>query len=84
MDRLSILLTLMTGAVLTGGLAILFFTFNWYSWWSVGVAAVIGFALAWPLAYVISRKVKRDDPNWREDRVKDAKKPVPPPDAPEV
>ncbi|KAA9008324.1 YbfB/YjiJ family MFS transporter [Histidinibacterium aquaticum] len=69
MDRLSIILTFFTGAVLTGGLAILALSLGWYSWWALGGAAAIGFLLSWPAAYPISRRIKRQDPFWDETRV---------------
>lgn len=68
MDRLSIILTLMTGAVLTGGLIIAAFTMGYYAWPFILGAAAIGFLLSWPTAYVISRHIKRTDPKWDETR----------------
>ncbi|GAA5072655.1 hypothetical protein N0B44_14705 [Roseibacterium beibuensis] len=69
MDRFSILLTLPVGAVATGAFTILAFNLGFYAWPAVIGAAVLGFGLSWPLAYVISRRVKRQDPNWDETRV---------------
>lgn len=71
MDRLSILLTIMTGAVLTGVLVILAFSFGWYGWLPILTAAAIGAVLSWPAAYYISRRTKRQDPNWDHKRVED-------------
>lgn len=65
MDRLSILLTLMTGAVLTGALTVLLFTFGAYAWWAVLLAVILGWGAAWPLGYVIATRIKRRDPHWR-------------------
>ncbi|AXQ94143.1 hypothetical protein LV780_10230 [Cereibacter azotoformans] len=84
MDRLSIILTLMTGAVITGGLVILFFTFGWYGWLPIAIGAVVGIVLSWPAGYVISRRIKRTDPQWDESRVERVESTVPKPDAPEV
>ena len=84
MDRLSIVLTLMTGAVITGGLVILAFTFGWYGWTPILVAFGIGMLASWPAGYVISRRIKRRDPQWDETRVERVPSPVPKPDAPEV
>ena len=84
MDRLSIILTLMTGAVLTGGLVIAAFSLGWYGWPAVIGAAVIGFGASWPSAYLISRRIKRQDPGWDETRVDRVDGKVPDPDAPEV
>lgn len=71
MDRLSILLTLMTGSVLTGGLVITAFSLDHYDWSTIIGAVVIGYVLSWPAAYLISRWIKRNDPGWdhtRKDR----------------
>lgn len=83
MDRLSIHLTLMTGAVLTGGLVIVAFSLGYYNWGAILGAAALGFALSWPVAYVISRMIKRDDPRWDETR-KDRTDAVPRWNEPEV
>lgn len=83
MDRLSILLTLMTGAVLTGGLTIAAFSLGFYGWTAVLSAAVIGFLASWPVAYLISRAIKRSDPQWDAGKTDDAGV-VPQPGAPEV
>lgn len=83
MDRLSIVLTLMTGAVLTGSLATAAFTLGYYAWPAVIGAAVIGFLAAWPAAYAISRWIKAEDPSWDETR-KAPSNVLPDPSAPEV
>jgi len=83
MDRLSIYLTMFTGAVVVGSLVITFFSFGWYGWLPVLISAGVGIAAAWPLAYLISRRIKRKDPGWDETRVEDAD-PIPRRDAPEV
>jgi hypothetical protein len=83
MDRLSIVLTLMTGAVLTGSLAIAAFALGFYGWPAVILAAAAGFLAAWPVAYLISRRIKRSDPGWDESKTQDADI-VPDLDAPEV
>lgn len=69
MDRLSIILTLMTGAVLTGSLVIVAFTLGYYGWPVILGAAALGYLLSWPAAYWISRKVKREDANWDHTRL---------------
>jgi hypothetical protein len=84
MDRLSIFLTLMTGAVLTGGLVVVAFSLGWYGWPPILGAAAIGFAAAWPVALMISRRIKRDDPSWDETRIERVNDPIPRPGAPEV
>ena len=83
MDRFSILITLPVGAVVTGGLIIAAFTLGYYTWPVIIGCIVLGFGLSWPLSYVISRRVKRDDPNWDESRV-DHAGPVPDPTAREL
>ncbi len=65
MDRLSILLSMLTGAAITGVLTIAAFSLGFYSWTAVLSAAALGFLLAWPAAYVISRRIKSADPHWQ-------------------
>ena len=84
MDRLSIFLTLMSGAFITGTLIIIAFTLGYYNWWAIGGAAIIGFATAWPSAYIVSRRIKRQDPNWDETRVDKVEGVVPDPSKKEV
>lgn len=83
MDRLSIVLTLATGAVLTGALVILFLSLDLYGWRPIGLAALIGFGGAWPAALAISRRIKRRDRQWDETRIRSADA-VPRPGDPEV
>ncbi len=83
MDRLSIILTLMTGAVLTGGLVVIAFTFGLYGWPAILGAAIIGFGASWPVALMISRRIKRQDPAWDETRIERTDS-VPRPGSPEV
>jgi len=84
MDRLSIFLSIMTGSVLTGGLVTAALSMGYFSWTVILIATVIGFILAWPAGYLVSRRIKRDDPSWPEGRVKDVESPIPNPNAPEV
>jgi hypothetical protein len=84
MDRLSIYLTLAVGAMLSGGLVILVLSLGWYSWPAIGGAAAIGFLLTWPVSYAISRRIKRQDPDWDESRVRRVDGVIPDPEAPEV
>lgn len=65
MDRLSIVLILATAVPLAGALVILFLTLGWYGWAPIVAAAVIGFGLAWPVARLISKRIKRRDPEWQ-------------------
>lgn len=84
MDRLSIILTLMTGAVLTGGLVTVALSLGMMNWWAIGASVVVGYALSWPSAYMISRAIKKRDPAWPHRKVKDVDGFVPKKDAPEV
>lgn len=84
MDRLSNFLTLLTGAVLTGSLVIIAFSFGWYGWLPVLASAAVGFALSWPVAYAISRRIKRKDPGWDESVARDYEGKPPKPSSPEV
>jgi len=68
MDRLSLYLTLATGPIAVGGLVIAVLSLGYYSWPAIGGAAALGALAAWPLAYVISRRVKRHDPNFDHTR----------------
>lgn len=83
MDRLSMFLTFMTGAVLTGSLTIAAFAAGIYSWPAVLGAAAIGFVLSWPAAYWVSRRIKQWDAGWDETR-KDRTDIIPRPSEPEV
>ncbi|REC58679.1 hypothetical protein DRV84_00115 [Rhodosalinus sediminis] len=84
MDRLSLIISIFTGSVLTGGIAIAAFSLGYYTWVAVAVAAVVGFTLAWPAAYLISQRIKKDDPEWEPDAEPGDYGYVPPRDAPEV
>jgi hypothetical protein len=84
MDRLSIYLTLIIGPILTGGLIIAVMSFGWYSWLAIGAAAALGVALTWPTSYAISRRIKRQDPDWDATKVDRVEGVIPDPAAPEV
>ena len=71
MDRLSIVISMLTGAAITGVLTVIAFTMGYYNWYAIGGAAIIGFVLAWPTAYLVSRRIKENDPSWDADKVKD-------------
>ncbi len=68
MDRLSIILSLMSGALITGALVITAFTLGYYNWWVIGGSAIIGWLMAWPSAYLVSRRIKTRDSEWSSDR----------------
>ena len=65
MDRLSIVLTFMTGSVIVGSLVIIVLSLGYYMWEAIAAAVAVGLILTWPAAYAISRLIKRDDPGWR-------------------
>lgn len=84
MDRLSILLTLMTGSVLVGGPVIAVLTMGYYSWQPIVGAIAVGLLLTWPAAYAISRWIKLKDPAWRLRSGAPNKKSKPQSDFPET
>lgn len=84
MDRLSIFLTIIVGAMVTGGLVTVVLSLGWYSWPAIGGAAALGVVLTWPASYVISRRIKRQDPNWDATKVDRVEGVIPDPAAPEV
>ena len=84
MDRLSIFLTLAVGAMVTGSLVTLVLALGWYSWTAIAVAAVIGVLLTWPISYLISRRIKRQDPDWDAKTIDRVDGVIPDPSAPEV
>jgi hypothetical protein len=73
----------MTGAVLTGSLVILVLSLGFYGWPAILTAAAVGFLASWPVAFLISRWIKRSDPQWDESRKEQAGV-IPDPQAPEV
>lgn len=84
MDRLSIYLTLIVGSAVTGSLIVLVMSMGWISWLAIGGAAAVGFVATWPISYVISRQIKRDDPKWDETKAEKVDGLIPDPSAPEV
>jgi hypothetical protein len=84
MDRLSIVLTLAVGSVLAGTLVTIVLSLGWYSWPAIGGAAALGFLATWPASYVISRRIKRQDPHWDATKARRVKGIVPDTSAPEV
>lgn len=81
MDRLSILLSILTGAMIAGTVVVTGFALGFQSYWVILLAAALSLLVAWPTAYAISRRIKRNDPNWHR---KSDPKVLPDPDAPEV
>lgn len=64
MDRLSLVLTLITGSVLVGSFLIVILSLGFYHWLPIAAAIVLGLGLTWPTAYAISRWIKHKDPGW--------------------
>jgi len=84
MDRLSILLTLIVGSMITGSLVVFVLSMGWYSWPAIGGATALGFVVSWPASYLISRRIKRQDVRWDETKVERVDGILPAPGAPEV
>ena len=84
MDRLSLYLTLLSGSFITGAIVIAGFSLRYYSVWTVAIGAVAGFLLAWPTSYMISQRIKRQDPEWSPEADPRDQGVIPRPDAPEV
>jgi hypothetical protein len=70
---------MVTGALVAGVLSL-----GWYSWAAIGGAAALGVALTWPASYAISRRIKRQDPNWDATKVDRVEGIIPDPSAREV
>lgn len=84
MDRLSIVLTLMTGSVLVGGFVIVVLSLGYYSWPPLAGAIAVGMVLTWPAAYAVSRWIKHQDPGWTIRGGRDRKRREDRPDYPET
>jgi hypothetical protein len=63
MDRLSIILTLMVGAVVAGAGVVVAFSMGVQETWVIVLAAALTLLVTWPLSYVISRRIKHRDPS---------------------
>ena len=66
MFRLRHVILLMTNAVLVGGLLVLVLSLGWVGFLPVFGAIAIGFALSWPAAALVARRIKARDPAWNE------------------
>lgn len=84
MDRLSIFLTLIAGSLVTGTRIIVVLSMGWYSWPAIGGAAAAGFLLTWPLSFLVSRRIKRQDPHCNDTKIDRVEGVIPDPAAPEV
>jgi len=72
MDRLSIVLTLAVGALITGGFIVIVLALGFYNGWAILGAGILGLCLSWPGAYMVSRRIKRRDPEWDETKIDEA------------
>ncbi|WP_281984298.1 hypothetical protein [Thalassorhabdomicrobium marinisediminis] len=84
MDRLSFVLTLVANAVLVGSLLTLVLALGYYTWPPIVAAIVVGFILSWPAAFLVSRWIKRDDPEFDHTRIERTKGAPVNPNKPEV
>ncbi|MCV2893228.1 hypothetical protein [Lentibacter sp. XHP0401] len=84
MDRLAFYITMMAAWSLSGTFVIIALVLGYYNLWAIVIAAGAGLLLAYPAGYLISRKVKRDDPDWNPRHEPGDFGVVPPADAPEV
>lgn len=80
MDRLNLFLIMMGVPAIAGTFVILFLSAGWYSWVAIALSVVLGLVLGIPASKMISRRIKKKDPNFnppRQDGV------LPDPTAPE-
>ena len=66
MFRLRYVSALMTNSVIVGSLIILVLSLGWVGWVPIFGAIVIGFLISWPLAVLVARRIKHNDPGWNE------------------
>ncbi len=84
MDRLALYLSLLSWTSISGVLIIALLSFGIYNfWWIVG-AAVVALLLAWPSAFIVSRRIKAGDPEWNTRGNRKNAGLFPKPGAPEV
>lgn len=55
-------------ACVAGAALVVAFVLGYYSWQAVAVSAVIGLVLGIPLGIWATRKVRRGDPAWPDDK----------------
>ncbi|NDV52557.1 MULTISPECIES: hypothetical protein [unclassified Salipiger] len=68
MDRLALYLTMMSWTVISGAFIIVLLSFGVFSfWWIVGAAGV-ALLLAWPVSFLISRRIKARDKSWKVEK----------------
>ena len=83
MDRLAIVLAVISGSSIAGAAVIVALALGYYSWVSIAICVAIGALVAWPTGRMISRRIKRNDPEWNPRHKPGDFGVVPPADAPE-
>ncbi|MFV2053493.1 hypothetical protein [Aliiroseovarius sp. YM-037] len=83
MDRLAIVLAVISGSSIAGAAVIAALALGYYSWVSIAICVAIGAIFAWPTGRMISRRIKRNDPEWNPRHKPGDFGVVPPADAPE-
>ena len=66
MFRLRYVVVLMTNAVIVGTLIILVLSLGWFGYVPLFGAIALGFVISWPVARVVTRWIKVEDPAWNE------------------
>lgn len=84
MDRLAIYLAVLGGSSITGALVIAAFSMGYYSWEVILGCVVAGLVMAWPSGKIVSRRIKRQDPEWDTSHKERDRGIIPKPNAPEV
>ena len=64
MFRLRHIVYMMTNAVVVGGMLILVLSLGLGGWLTIFGSVLVGFVVAWPLARLIARWIKIEDPAW--------------------
>ncbi|MGP6087599.1 hypothetical protein [Antarctobacter jejuensis] len=82
MDRLSWYISLLVFTVVSGALIVTFLAVEWYSWNAIALSVILGLVAARPFGRLISRRIKRDDPQFDPPKIRPGL--VPDPKAPEV
>jgi type IV secretory pathway TrbD component len=68
MFRLRHIVYMMTNAVIVGGMLILVLSLGLEGWLTMFGSVVVGFIVAWPVARLIARWIKIEDPAWNATR----------------
>ncbi|MCL3881246.1 hypothetical protein [Marivita sp. GX14005] len=63
MNRLSVILTLLSGALISGALVVAAYSLGYHGWVLVAVA-IVGWLMAWPSALIVARRIKERSPEW--------------------